>query len=114
MKRIRFIYLVLLLLCCCQLMAQNKTVSGKVLDAKTEEPIIGASVTIIGTSSGTITDLDGKFTISVPTGKELQISFIGYITQTVRIGKNLKPTIVLEEDSKTLDEVVVVAFGTQK
>ena len=115
MKKIRLIHLVLLLLCCCQLVvAQNKTVTGKVVDAKTEEPIIGASIMVIGTSGGTITDLDGKFSISVASGKELQVSFIGYVTQTVRVGKATKLNIVLEEDSKTLDEVVVVAFGTQK
>lgn len=114
MKTIRLIHLVLLLLCCCQLAAQNKTITGKVVDAKTEEPIIGASVSVVGTSGGTITDLDGKFSISVAPGKELQVSFIGFVTQTVKIGKTTKLNIILEEDSKTLDEVVVVAFGTQK
>lgn len=114
MKTIRLIHLVLLLLCCCQLAAQNKTITGKVVDAKTEEPIIGASVSVVGTSGGTITDLDGKFSISVASGKELQVSFIGFVTQTVKIGKTTKLNIILEEDSKTLDEVVVVAFGTQK
>lgn len=114
MKTIRLIHLVLLLLCCCQLAAQNKTITGKVVDAKTEEPIIGASVSVVGTSGGTITDIDGKFSISVAPGKELQVSFIGFVTQTVKIGKTTKLNIILEEDSKTLDEVVVVAFGTQK
>lgn len=105
----------LILFCCCQLSAQNKTVTGQVTAAGSEEPIIGASVVVRGgTSNGTITDVDGNFSLSVPVGKELQISYIGYITQYVRVPKNNKVAVVLEEDSKALDEVVVVAFGTQK
>lgn len=114
MEKIRLIYLTLILFCCCQLSAQNKTVTGQVTAAGSEEPIIGASVVVRGTSNGTITDVDGNFSLSVPVGKELQISYIGYITQYVRVPKNNKVAVVLEEDSKALDEVVVVAFGTQK
>lgn len=114
MEKIRLIYLILILFCCCQLSAQNKTVTGQVTAAGSEEPIIGASVVVRGTSNGTITDVDGNFSLSVPVGKELQISYIGYITQYVRVPKNNKVAVVLEEDSKALDEVVVVAFGTQK
>ena len=114
MEKIRLIYLTLILFCCCQLSAQNKTVTGQVTAANSEEPIIGASVVVRGTSNGTITDVDGNFSLSVPVGKELQISYIGYITQYVRVPKNNKVAVVLEEDSKALDEVVVVAFGTQK
>ena len=114
MEKIRLIYLILILFCCCQLSAQNKTVTGQVTAANSEEPIIGASVVVRGTSNGTITDIDGNFSLSVPVGKELQISYIGYITQYVKVPKNNKVSVVLEEDSKALDEVVVVAFGTQK
>ena len=99
MEKIRLIYLTLILFCCCQLSAQNKTVTGQVAAAGSEEPIIGASVVVRGTSNGTITDVDGNFSLSVPVGKELQISYIGYITQYVRVPKNNKVAVVLEEDS---------------
>ena len=91
----------------------KKQITGKVVDAA-GEAVIGASVVVRGTSNGTITDIDGNFSLSVPVGKELQISYIGYITQYVKVPKNNKVSVVLEEDSKALDEVVVVAFGTQK
>ena len=77
MEKIRLIYLILILFCCCQLSAQNKTVTGQVTAANSEEPIIGASVVVRGTSNGTITDIDGNFSLSVPVGKELQILISG-------------------------------------
>ena len=68
-------------------LAQNRTVTGVVVDEK-DEPIIGANVTVKGTSKGTITDLDGKFVISAPTNaKLLEVSFIGYNTQTVMVAQ---------------------------
>lgn len=76
------------------------------------EPIIGASVKVEGTTTGTITDLDGKFSVSVPDKGKLTVSFIGYITQTISDLKNTR--IVLKEDAMKLDEVVVVGYGTQK
>lgn len=88
-----------------------KTFSGVVVD-ETGEPVIGASVKVVGTSTGTITDMDGKFSVSVPSGKQVEISFIGYITQTLSNFNNKK--IVLKEDAQQLDEVVVVGYGTQK
>lgn len=91
---------------------QSVKVTGKVTDAN-GEPIIGASVLEDGSSNGTITDIDGKFTLSARNGAYLKISYIGYETQRIKVtGKPL--TIVLKEDSKTLEEVVVVGFGTQK
>ena len=92
--------------------AQNaKTYKGVVVD-EIGEPIIGASVKVVGTNTGTITDLDGKFLINVPSGKQVEISYIGYITQVLPDLKQTK--IVLKEDTKQLDEVVVVGYGTQK
>ena len=77
------------------------------------EPIIGASVLVKGTTIGTITDLNGGFTVSATKGATLEISYIGYITQeVVCTGKQLKVT--LKEDTQSLDEVVVVGFGSQK
>ncbi len=92
---------------------QLQTVKGLVKDAS-GQPIIGASVLVKRSTNGTITDIDGNFQLSVPSGAILQISYIGYITQEVKsiLGKPLQ--IILKEDTKTLDEVVVVGFGTQK
>ncbi|MDO5527123.1 MAG: TonB-dependent receptor [Prevotella sp.] len=84
---------------------------GNVVD-EAGEPIIGATVKIIGGGGATITDFDGNFTISVPKGKELEISYIGYVTQKVSNFKNAK--IVMKEDAQSLGEVVVVGYGTQK
>ena len=90
---------------------QKQTVSGIVKDSS-GEPIIGASVLEKGTTNGTITDLDGKFTLSVSSNAVLQISYIGYKTLEVKSSPNMGVT--LQEDTETLDEVVVVGFGTQK
>nr|WP_320057809.1 TonB-dependent receptor [uncultured Bacteroides sp.] len=96
------------------LLAQQKTqVTGKVSDS-TGEPAIGASVIQKGTSIGTITDIEGNFSLFVSSGSTLQISYIGYVSQEIKAvsGRNL--AIKLIEDTKALDEVVVVGYGTQK
>lgn len=80
---------------------------------ETEQPIIGAAIKVVGTTVGTITDLDGNFTLNVPDGKEVEISYIGYVPQ--RFSAPFKLTkIILKEDTQQLDEVVVVGYGTQK
>ncbi|WP_308759561.1 carboxypeptidase-like regulatory domain-containing protein, partial [uncultured Bacteroides sp.] len=89
------------------------TVTGTVKDAN-GEPIIGANVMVIGSATGVITDLDGKFMLDVPIGSKLQISFIGYKEQVVPIKKGIGLNIVLEEDAQMLGEVQVVAYGVQK
>ena len=92
----------------------GRKVTGKVLDEK-GETIIGASVKVVGTTLGTITDFDGNFTLNnVPEGKKIEISYIGYISQSLEPKGNQLLTIKLKEDTKTLDEVVVVGYGTQK
>jgi TonB-linked SusC/RagA family outer membrane protein len=91
---------------------QSGIVRGVVVD-KNGEPAIGATVKVAGSSQGTVTDLDGKFSIDVPAGSTLLISYIGYKTQVVKAGRGpLKVQLV--EDNKVLNEVVVVGFGTQK
>lgn len=90
---------------------QPQNISGTVID-ESGEPIIGANVMVEGTSTGVITDLDGKYTINAPAGSNLKISYIGYVTQTVKAGRN--STVKLVEDSKTLAEVVVIGYGTQR
>ena len=92
---------------------QNATVGGIVVDAN-GEPVIGANVMVKGTNNGTITDIDGKFTLSNAKGV-LVVSFIGYKTQEIQINGNERNlNIVLREDSELLDEVVVVGYGTMK
>lgn len=92
---------------------QRKTIKGVVKDA-TGEPIIGANVLVKGSTTGVITDLDGNFTLEVPTDAILQISYIGYLPQEIKVTNQTTFNIELKEDSKTLDEVVVVGYGTQK
>ena len=94
------------------LVAFAQTATGLVKD-KTGEPMIGVNVLVKGTTNGTITDFDGKFSIpDVPSNATLVVSYIGYLTKEVKSGKDL--IIVLEEDNKTLDEVVVIGYGTVK
>ena len=104
--------LALLLLLPGQISAQNQRVTGKVLDEQ-GEGVIGAGVVIQGTTTGTITDLDGNFTLSVPRGTTLEVSCVGYATQAVVVeGPTL--TITLLPDTTALDESVVIAYGQQK
>ena len=86
-------------------------ISGTVLD-EAGDPIIGASVKVRDANIGAITDLDGKFELEVPSKSIIEISFIGYRTKTVVIGKEKNLRIYLEEDTKALDEVIVVGYGT--
>ena len=91
---------------------QNTKVAGTVVD-NTGEPIIGASIKVAGSAaSGTVTDIDGNFTIDVAPGSTLEVTYVGFKPQTVKATPSMK--IVLTEDSKALGEVVVVGFGTQK
>lgn len=93
--------------------AQERTVTGKVYDAA-GEPIIGASVVIQGTTQGTITDIDGAFQLKVQPSQTLVVSFLGYKDVILPVGNKNDFKVTLEEDSKKLDEVVVVGYATQK
>lgn len=97
------------------LSAQNRKVSGKVLDAL-QEPLVGVSIRIEGTTQGTITDVDGAFDIQVPAaGATLDFSYVGYLTQKVKVKPGQKNIVVyMQEDAIMLDEAVVVGYGTQK
>ena len=93
---------------------QAKTVHGTVVD-QSGIPIIGANVLVKGTTLGSITDMDGKFVIEgVPSDAVLEISYIGYKTQNITVGSKSQFNVTLSEDSESLDEVVVVGYGTQK
>ena len=94
--------------------AQTKTITGTVVD-QTGVPVIGASVILANNSSvGTITDLDGNFSLSVPVGSTLNVSFIGYTTQTITVGSGNVYNVVLQEDSEFLEETVVIGYGVQR
>ncbi len=109
----RMLLVLLLALFGTQAWGQSKQVTGNVKDG-TGEGVIGASIVEKGTTNGTITDLDGNFTLNVSENAVLQISFIGYQTQEVSVaGKNII-NVLLKEDSEMLEEVVVVGYGTQK
>ncbi len=96
-----------------QALQDSKTITGIVSDAT--GPIIGANVIVKGTTNGNITDFDGKFTLTgVPADAILQISYIGYLTQEIRVGNQTHLTITLVEDSETLEEVVVIGYGVVK
>ena len=105
----------LLLLCLIPLwsVAQNITVKGIVKD-NFGEPVIGANVTEKGTTNGMITDLDGNFSLTVQKNATLVISYIGYITQEIAVKGNANLNITLKEDSKALEEVVVIGYGTAR
>jgi TonB-linked SusC/RagA family outer membrane protein len=97
-----------------QAVLQSRTVKGKILD-ETGEPLIGVSVLVKGTTIGTITDFDGNFSLDVPQGKsQLEVSYVGYKSQTVALGSSNQVSVKMQPDTKTLDEVVVVGYGTMK
>lgn len=92
----------------------KRTLVGTVTDASTGETLIGVNVIIKGTTQGTVTDLDGKFSIGVTGKDEIEVSYIGYKTQTIEVGDLGVLNIKMEGDNEVLDEVVVVGAGTQK
>ena len=95
-----------------QVLAQSQTISGTVLNAADDQPVIGASIQIKGTSKGTITDIDGKFSIEADAKAVLVVSFLGMETQEVAAKNGV--VINLSEDTKVLDEVMVVAHVRQR
>lgn len=91
----------------------TRQITGTVIDA-TGMPIIGANVMVKGTTNGTITDIDGKFTLEVAKDAILQVSYIGYMNQEIPVGNKSVLSISLQEDTQKLDEVVVIGYGTMK
>lgn len=92
---------------------QDNKITGTVLDP-TGMPVIGANIMIKGTTNGTITDMDGKFSLDVPKGATLVVTYVGYTNQEISVGNQKKLSITLREDSEALDELVVVGYSTQK
>ena len=89
---------------------QDKRIIGVVLD-DTGTPVIGANVLVKGTTIGTITDMDGRFSLEAPADAVLQISYIGFLTQEITVGNKNEISISLREDAEALDELVVVGYG---
>ena len=90
-----------------------QTVKGTVISGSDNEPLIGASVMVQGTKTGSVTDLDGNFTIEAKNGQTLEVSYLGFITQKVKVNGSVVQ-VTLQEDKHSLDEVVVVGYGVQK
>ena len=91
----------------------TRKLRGTILDTN-GTPVIGASISVKGTTTGTISDMNGVFTLDVKNGDILEISFIGYLSHTVKVGTQTDLQVVLKEDTQALDEVVVVGYGVQK
>lgn len=104
------LFMLFCLLCSIGAMAQKKTITGVVTDA-TGEAVIGASIVETGTTNGTVTDLDGNFTLSVANDGSIRVSFVGYQTQTLSVKGKSTFKIALKEDSEMLQEVVVTGYG---
>lgn len=110
----RKIFLLVALLLCARVNAQTKLISGKVTNASTGEELIGVTVVLKGTTEGTVTDLDGKYILAVPpSGGTLEFSYVSYESQTIDIGDRTEINVALKATAKTLDDVVVVGYGTQ-
>lgn len=92
---------------------KGRTINGVITDSK-GETIIGANVSVKGTTNGTITDMDGKFTLEVPNNAHIVISYIGFLTQDINVGNKTSLNIQMEEDTQNLEEVVVIGYGVQK
>lgn len=95
-------------------MLAQRTITGLVEDSQTKEPVMGASVAVKGTAKGAITDLDGKFSLSVPDGATLTVSFVGYTSKNLVLGDKNDLVIDLIEKSFSINEVVVIGYGVQK
>lgn len=95
-----------------QAVQQTKKITGTVTDAM--GPIIGATVKEKGTSNAAVTDMDGNFTLNVAAGKTVEVSYVGYVTKSFKVGGQSKYNLILDEDNNRLDEVVVVGYGTMK
>lgn len=92
---------------------QKKTITGTVVDPN-GEAVIGANVVVKGTTNGTITDMDGKFSLEVPEGAMLEITYVGYANQEIKVGNQSSLSIIMKDDSEALDELVVVGYGVAR
>ena len=104
----------LMLLLCTTIAAQNVAVSGIVTDSN-NEPLIGVSVYVKGTTVGVITDVDGKYSVQVSGSQAVLVySYVGYLSQEITVGSQRTINVTLQDDTQNLEEVVVVGYGTQR
>jgi TonB-dependent starch-binding outer membrane protein SusC len=108
------LFVAVLLLTTCALHAQQQTISGKIISAKDGTPMPGVTIQVAGSGLGTATNPDGSFTIRANAGSKLVISYIGYLDKEITVSGDNAGVIKLEEDSKAMNSVVVVGYGTQK
>jgi TonB-linked SusC/RagA family outer membrane protein len=113
MKKLLLVSLCFLVLCMTQVFAQNRTVTGTVTAKEDGLPIPGATVKVKGTDVGVPTDVNGKFSISAPSGSTIVVSFISYLTQEIAVGNQRVINVALIASTKELNEVVVVGYGTK-
>ena len=107
----KFLSILVCMLMTASMALAQKQIAGTVVDSETGEPLIGVAVRVPDTSTGVLTDVDGKFTITLPEGKKsLNFSFMGMKPATLAARNGMR--VLLETDTKALDEVIVVAFGT--
>jgi len=115
MKLIKlFSVLMMLVVCCGTVFAQSIIITGTITDAQTSESLPGASVALKGTTQGTISDMDGKYSLTASPGATLVISYLGYDTKEVKIGNQNVINVALSEDSQAIDEVVIVGASMRK
>lgn len=114
MKNYRIYSLILGCAVSVSTMAQTKNIQGRIIDSKSNEPLVGVTVMEAGTSHGCVTDLDGNFTISVSPNAKLSVSYVGYKNLQVPVKGKSNLTVVLEENAELLNDVVVVGYGVQK
>ena len=114
MRRNLLIFLMLSVCLQSALLAQTKTITGKVTDGGDGQPLPGVNILIKGTSQGSVTTLDGSFTLSATASDVLAFSFIGYVSQEITIGNQTNIDVILQPDIANLSEVVVVGYGTQE
>ena len=112
-KKLQKTLAVLFLLCMIPLGMNAQTVKGTVSD-EAGEPIIGATVKVQGSNEGTVTDFDGNFSVKASSNATLNISYVGYVSQQVKVGGKSNITVTLVEDNTTLNDVVVIGYGTMK
>ncbi|MFZ4582405.1 MAG: carboxypeptidase-like regulatory domain-containing protein, partial [Paludibacter sp.] len=113
MRKLTFLWACLFLIGVGLVNAQSKSVSGKVLSVEDGQPVIGASVMVKGTTTGTITGMDGEFTVAVAgSAKTLVISYVGM--KTIEVDAKSGMLVKMESDAKAIDEVVVTAFGIKR
>ncbi|MDR1380121.1 MAG: TonB-dependent receptor [Tannerella sp.] len=114
MRKIHFTVIYLLLFCCASVYAQNITISGTVTEASTSEPLTGVSIRVDGTSTGTVTGIDGDYSLSAPANASLTFSYIGYATKVVAVKNQTVINVSLDENLQDLDEVIIVGVSLRK